>query len=478
MQALDEADPRRIGDYAVLRRLGRGAMGTVYLGRSPGGRFVAVKVVRAELVADDRFRARFRREVEMARRVGGFWTAVVVDADPDAAQPWLATEYVAGPSLHHAVTMQGPLPEPAALRLVAGLAEALGAIHRAGLVHRDLKPYNVLLGGDGPRLIDFGIARAVHNTALTATGEFVGTPGFLSPEQVSGDPIGPASDVFGLGAVLVFATTGTGPYGTGDTDTAVLLHRVAHGEPELGGTPPAVRELASACLRRDPADRPTTAQVLERAGGATAARSTLWLPPPVQTLVAQHQTWLSTVTGDEIVGDTAKSRHEVSSESGDVTTFRTSRLPAVLWSGASATAAIMVSGLGNPAFPPPVRLSGVLATTLCCALAGFWLVMALRPRHVLRISAAGIEVAQRRRRHPQLAWRDIARTRVVAARGKGLVVWMRSQTANPAERAFASYHDEVRIYPLRGTRRGRNHEMRELQAALAWYGQQTYDSNL
>lgn len=196
MQPVREAEgPAQIGDYPVLGTLGHGAMGTVYLGRSPGGRLVAVKVVRPELAADPRFRERFRHEVSVMRAVGGFWTVAVVDADPDAPNPWLATEYVPGPNLHDMVSGHGPLPEPALRRLVAGLAEALAAIHRAGLVHRDLKPGNVLLAADGPRVIDFGIAKTLQDTGLTGTGLLVGTPGFLSPEQIEGREVSPASDV-------------------------------------------------------------------------------------------------------------------------------------------------------------------------------------------------------------------------------------------------------------------------------------------
>ncbi|HXV93108.1 MAG TPA: serine/threonine-protein kinase, partial [Pseudonocardia sp.] len=187
MRPLDAIDPRQIGPFAVAARLGAGAMGVVYLGRSPGGRAVAVKVVNRALADDPGFRERFRREVQAARRVGGFWTAAVVDADPDAPAPWLATEFVAGPTLHEAVSEAGTLPEPTVRRLAAGLAEALGAIHAAGLVHRDVKPSNVLLAPDGPRLIDFGIARALDHTALTAAGSVFGTPGYIAPEQVAGE---------------------------------------------------------------------------------------------------------------------------------------------------------------------------------------------------------------------------------------------------------------------------------------------------
>jgi serine/threonine protein kinase len=294
VQALDRTDPKTIGDYVLLGRLGRGGMGTVYLGRSRGGRPVAVKLVREAVAEQAEFRERFRREVEMARVVGGFWTAAVVDADPEAELPWLATEYVAGPSLHQAVTEHGRLPERSVLRLAAGLAEALEAIHKAGLVHRDLKPSNVLLATDGPRVIDFGIARASGRSTLTATGMFMGTPGFFSPEQITGDaPIGPSSDVFSLGAVLVFAATATGPFGDGDTST--LISRATHSEPDLHDVPDGLRGPIAACLRRDPAQRPTPTELLISIGGGEAVRParTAWLPKPVATLVERHHTELN-----------------------------------------------------------------------------------------------------------------------------------------------------------------------------------------
>ena len=210
-------DPLRVGPYRVLRRLGKGGMGHVYLARSPGGRAVAIKVVRPELAEQRGFRVRFAREVAAARGVSGIFTAAVVDADPDAELPWMATAYVEGPSLADAVEENGPLPPEAVLSLAAGLAEGVQAIHRAGLVHRDLKPSNVLLARDGPRVIDFGISWArgeQHGDRLTDAGMVVGSPGFLSPEQAMGREVGPASDVFSLGAVLTYAATGTGRSGT------------------------------------------------------------------------------------------------------------------------------------------------------------------------------------------------------------------------------------------------------------------------
>ncbi|WP_345350900.1 protein kinase domain-containing protein [Actinoallomurus liliacearum] len=254
-------DPRRIGPYAVLAELGAGGMGRVHLCRSEGGRLVAVKVVREEFADDPGFRRRFRREVEAARAVNGFFTAPVVDADADGPLPWLATAYIPGPSLGDAVRDHGPLPEPAARALGAGLAEALLAVHGAGLVHRDLKPANVLLAADGPRVIDFGISKALDGTQLTRTGGLVGTPAYMSPEQVTSDgPTGPASDVFSLAGVLVFAATGAGPFGAGGAQE--VLYRVVYGEPDLIGVPGGLRGVLAECLVKDPAARPTPEAVL------------------------------------------------------------------------------------------------------------------------------------------------------------------------------------------------------------------------
>lgn len=212
MQPLDPGEPQNIGAYRLLGRLGAGGMGRVYLGRSAGGRTVAVKVVHPHFALDEEFRARFRREVEAARRVGGQWTAPVLDADPEATVPWVATGYVAGPALSQAVTEHGPLPAHSVRVLGAGLAEALAAVHGLELVHRDVKPSNVLLTLDGPRLIDFGIARATDGTAsLTSTGVSVGSPGYMSPEQILGRGVTGAADVFSLGAVLAYAATGLRP---------------------------------------------------------------------------------------------------------------------------------------------------------------------------------------------------------------------------------------------------------------------------
>ncbi|MEU2654720.1 serine/threonine-protein kinase [Streptomyces sp. NPDC007325] len=288
MEELRPDDPVSIGPYRLSARLGEGGMGQVFLGSSRSGRRLAVKVIRPEIAADPGFRERFRREVAAARTVGGFWTAPIVDADPEGPVPWVASDYLDAPDLEALVRDRGPLPEPELRSLAAGLAEALDAVHRAGLVHRDLKPSNILVTGTGPRLIDFGISKAVEGgTALTGTGLVVGTPGFMSPEQASGAPVGPPSDVFALGSVLAFAATGRPPFGEGSAPA--LLYRVVHDRPELDGVPPALRELVAACLEKAPARRPSPSLVLDllghgdRAGGAGPTTP----PPPPATAVSQ-----------------------------------------------------------------------------------------------------------------------------------------------------------------------------------------------
>jgi serine/threonine protein kinase len=277
VQELQRDDPQRIGPYRLVGRLGSGGMGRVFLGRSAGGRLVAVKVIRDDLAADPEFRARFGREVAAARQVGGLFTALVIDADVESPMPWLATSYVSGPSLADAVSEHGPLPPQSVLSLAAGLAEGLNAIHAVGLVHRDLKPSNVLLADDGPRVIDFGISRAAEASVLTRTGLVVGSPGFMSPEQAEGGEVGPASDMFSLGAVIVFAATGTPPFGAGST--AALVYRVVHSSPSLDHVPPEVRPLAERCLAKDPGQRPTPADLLVDLGDADLDPA--WLPTQI-----------------------------------------------------------------------------------------------------------------------------------------------------------------------------------------------------
>ncbi|MGX1887606.1 protein kinase domain-containing protein [Streptomyces sp. NPDC055287] len=287
MEPLQSDDPRELGTYRLLARLGAGGMGRVYLARSPGGRTVAVKVVRQDLATDRAFRQRFRHEVDIARAVSGRYTAPVVDAAPDAPLPWLATAYVLGPDLTDVVASHGALPEQTVRALGAGLAAALQEIHAAGLIHRDLKPSNVLLAADGPRVIDFGIARAVDGSRMTQTGVVVGSPGYMPPEQALGKDVGTAGDVFSLGAVLAFAATGRSAFG--DLAPAAMLYQVVHEEPDLAGVPPLLTGLIRACLAKDPAGRPSPAEILQSlAPDGTGEVLADWLPSAVSSTIATH----------------------------------------------------------------------------------------------------------------------------------------------------------------------------------------------
>jgi hypothetical protein len=303
VKPLQASDARVVAGYQLIARLGAGGMGQVFLALSPAGDLVALKVVLPHLADQPEFRARFRREVMAARSVRGPYVAEVVDADPDGDLPWLATQYVAGPSLAYAVPQCGPLPPPTVTALGAAAVVALMAVERAGLVHRDLKPANVLLGTDGPRIIDFGIAKALDASHLTQTGMLVGTPGFMAPEQIEGAPLNAAADVFSLGAVLGFALTGTGPFGDGPP--AALMGRVLYHEPDLSGVPGEWRETLRSCLAKQPVDRPSLTELLERLvpDGRPVAElvGPDWLPLSVRTYVdectavaKQHTAWFQT----------------------------------------------------------------------------------------------------------------------------------------------------------------------------------------
>ncbi|MGW1710224.1 serine/threonine-protein kinase [Streptomyces sp. NPDC002206] len=301
MDKLGSGDPQRIGAYRLLGRLGAGGMGQVYLARSDRGRTVAIKLVRRELAEQQEFRDRFRQEVRAARRVGSAWTAAVLDADTEAAVPWVATGYVAGPSLQATVSGRagapagpgqgayGPLPERSVRSLGAGLARALRSIHSADLIHRDLKPSNILLTIDGPRVIDFGIARAldtVTDGGLTRTGSLVGSPGFMAPEQVRGERVTAACDVFCLGSVLAYASTGRLPFSGADNEVHALLFRIAQEEPDLTGVPVELVGLVRDCLLKDPAARPTTDAILERLVEGEPAEP--WLPGALIAQLGRH----------------------------------------------------------------------------------------------------------------------------------------------------------------------------------------------
>ncbi|MER6617533.1 bifunctional serine/threonine-protein kinase/ABC transporter substrate-binding protein [Streptomyces xantholiticus] len=303
MEPLLPSDPSRMGGYRLLGRLGAGGMGVVYLGRAADGELAAVKVIQPEYGGQPEFRARFRRETTSARRVANPWVVPVLGADTEAGAPWLATAFVPGPSLEEAVPACGPLPIRVVQPLGKALARALVAVHEAGLVHRDVKPGNVLLALDGPRLIDFGIARptAAEETALTSGGMVVGSPGFLSPEQARAGQVGPAGDVFSLGCVLAYASTARAPFGTGTVDA--LLYRTVHDAPDLDGVDdPALRALLARCLAKEPGDRPTAAEVAaELAGeaGDDPADSVDWLPEAVVRMVADRSAETLALPGAE-----------------------------------------------------------------------------------------------------------------------------------------------------------------------------------
>ncbi len=315
---LDQSDPVEIAGYALRARLGSGGMGNVYLSFTRGGRPVALKVVRKEFADDPEFRRRFRQEVAAAQRVQGLYTAPVVDADPDAPVPWLATAYIAGPALNHAVAEHGPLPETSVLRLLGGVAEGLSAVHSAGLVHRDLKPANVLLAADGPRVIDFGIAHAADATALTGTGAVLGTPAFMAPEQVAGAAVSPATDVFALGHLVVYAATAHSVFGDGHFSS--LVYRIVQEEPDLSGCPDKLREFAGHCLAKDPADRPDLTEIMAFAKAGLAGQTmrladASWLPAPVAGTLAAYDTSAAPPAPATVTIGTASG----SSSSGSVT---------------------------------------------------------------------------------------------------------------------------------------------------------------
>jgi serine/threonine protein kinase len=264
MDPLQPGDPTAVGRYRLIGRLGEGGMGRVFLGVSPGGRQVAVKLIHSSHATDRQFRERFTREIEAARKVGGFHTASVVDADPTADPPWMVTALIHGSSLQEAVRQRGPFSVDAVCALGAGLAEGLAAIHACGLVHRDLKPSNVLLAEDGPRIIDFGIARATGASRMTTAGMVVGTYSYMSPEQVRGEMAGPASDVFSLGCTLAFAATAQSPFG--DDSIITVVYRITSEPPDLSHVPTdrGLRQLIGECLAKNAGDRPSLNDILTR----------------------------------------------------------------------------------------------------------------------------------------------------------------------------------------------------------------------
>ncbi|MEV6592865.1 serine/threonine-protein kinase [Streptomyces acidicola] len=293
IEPLGPGDPAEISGYVLSGKLGEGGMGSVYLSHTRGGQPVALKVIRREFAQDPEFLRRFAREVQAARRVQGAYTAAVLDSSTDGPQPWLASAYVPGPSLARAVFEHGPLPLRTVLLLTAGVAEALQSIHAADVVHRDLKPSNVLLAADGPRVIDFGIARSTDATALTGTDVRLGTPAFMSPEQADGKPATPALDTFALGLISYYASTGGHPFGEGDGHA--LLYRIVARQPDLTACPEPLRPLIARCLAKEPTERPALSDVIEECHRIAAAEGTTltrsegwWRPTPAAEETPQH----------------------------------------------------------------------------------------------------------------------------------------------------------------------------------------------
>ncbi len=533
MRGLEAVDPRQIGRFAVAARLGAGAMGAVYLARSAGGRPVAVKLVHPGLADDPAFRERFRREIAAARRIGGFWTPAVVDADPDAPAPWLATEFVPGPTLAEAVRIAGPLPEPTLRRLVAGLAEALAAIHAAGLVHRDVKPSNVLLATDGPRLIDFGIARALDHSGLTATGLVFGSPGYTSPEQVAGAAAGPASDIYSLGAVLVFAATGTGPFGTGSRTE--LLRRAALGRADLGATPTPIRPLVEACLHPDPDRRPKPAALLDdlRRDGEIPDQTGDWLPGPVQSMVTvraatvadacpgRPSTLLYTAPARAHAGPVDAGVAVAHAGGGPPPDVGAPPGPAAAPPDPAAAPPDPAAAPPGPAAAPPggpdpaargarfavdrrwaalravlcllglawasglgpgeqgERLVGFLAVVFCCVvLARTVLQLASLPPRVA-VDGGGLGLVHRGR-ELRVPWRYITRIGVTGLpKDPWLVIWV-SDVRCLGGVGFPEHRGGYRVYRVgawRG-RRAREAEARDLRAALSWHAGHQIDPHL
>jgi Protein kinase domain len=319
VEPLRRWDPEKIGPYTIMGRLGAGAMGQVFLARSTAGRLVAVKTIRIELAEEADFRARFAREVAAASRVSGVFTAAVIEADPGADLPWVATAYVPAPSLSTLVQETGPLPVPAVRWLAAGCAEALQSIHSAGLLHRDVKPSNVLVAPDGPRVIDFGVARAAERVQLTTTRAGSGTPAYMAPEQArDASRASPASDIFSLGATLVYAATGHPPY-QGDTVMDILV-RLATEPPDLTGLPEELYGLVAACLERVPRDRPSDAAILARLGSFAllAGPGHVYLPDDAMAVIGEYQRGPLLPTGhardDRVAGDPTADEQPVGGE--------------------------------------------------------------------------------------------------------------------------------------------------------------------
>lgn len=354
MAKLAADDPRTIGGYRLLSRLGAGGMGRVYLARSDRGRTVAVKLVQEGLAQQQEFRARFRQEVQAALQVGGEWTAPVLDADTEAAIPWVATGYIAGPSLEQVVAHEyGPLPERSVVLLAAGLTRALRSIHAAGLIHRDMKPSNVLLTIDRPHVIDFGISRALEaagNDGLTRTGSVLGSPAFMAPEQVMGRQLSGATDVFCLGAVLAYAATGRQPFGSTDLEAHALLYRIAHEEPDLAELPQGLHQLVVACLAKAPDSRPTLEQLLaslpdtDGQGGLDVGGEP-WLPGALIAKLGRHAVQLLDTENPDTGGIPTVNRADAAAATGSAAMGSGAMDSGAVGSGAMGSGAV---GSGTP----------------------------------------------------------------------------------------------------------------------------------
>ncbi len=437
MDSLRAGDPSRVGPYRLEGRLGVGGMGQVFLGRSRGGRLVAVKMVRPELADDAGFRRRFATEVQAARMVGGFYTAQVVDADTSAEQPWLATAYIPGLSLHQAVTEHGPLPAASVAALGAGLAEGLAAVHAQGLVHRDLKPGNVILAADGPRLIDFGIARALDSTSYTQTRTVLGTAAFMSPEQAVGDKADQSSDVFSLGCVLVFAVTGQSPFGTGPPHA--VTYRVVHADPDLSGLPAPLADLVGRCLDKDHSARPDLEVVLEElialAPPGWSRDREQWLPQAITEIITQRSTRVLTLidsvrpptrdrAGPE-AGGPAPAVFELTTTAMRITEWATGALVLLLPVGifAALALAILVFGHSTVANAMSFAWDVMGRTPLGWVILGLSLLNAFSEssdgHDLLTVDTHGLAVVDKRRvrwqdRSFSLSWDRLEHVRVIA----------------------------------------------------------------
>jgi serine/threonine protein kinase len=405
VQPLRRWDPDRIGPYAILGKLGAGAMGQVFLARSTAGRLVAVKTIRIELAEEPGFRARFAREVAAARRVSGVFTAAVIEADADADRPWVATAYVPAPSLRTLVRKCGPLPVPAVRWLAAGCAEALQSIHGAGLLHRDVKPSNVLVAPDGPRVIDFGVARAAERVQLTTTRGAAGTPAYMAPEQArDATQASPASDIFSLGATLVYAATGHPPY-RGETVMDVLV-RLATEPPDLTGMPGELATLVTECLERVPRDRPSDASILASLGPfdlLPADPGHSYLPDSAMTLIGEYQRGPA-LPGNGAAGD------DDDDDDDDAIGSRTD--------GSGAAAASMPSAAGDATSGSHTALPGFESPAAFSAgpgSAGHEARETARPRLGARLAPGGRPLAW-------AAWAAVAVALVAAGTGLGMAL--------------------------------------------------------